>query len=372
MTRRRRLLPCLALLAASTVSTAASGYGIEDAGAALAGALRRELGLTRSAAEIQRGLEALDRERASVDYTTVVLDHASRESVRRLRAYDEVARAREDDARARARALYKLARGGAARLVFEDDATSSSDRVLRGRALRRVVRHDLDELAVHRRASRRATAEMVAAARELQALGALKLVETMQDHVLQTAGQAIDPALKEAHRQRRRHTRKASDRQRRVNAELLALVRRNWDELEHLQGLDGAAELVRPVPGPVTGGFGTYTDPVSSLPMNRNGVELRARRNAGVRAMAAGRVVLVSSMPGFQQVVVVEHGGGQYSLTGRLWRVTVAEGDAVEAGDPLGRVAPKAIDDGLGPTVYVELRHGERPVDPTPYLERAG
>jgi septal ring factor EnvC (AmiA/AmiB activator) len=70
-------------------------------------------------------------------------------------------------------------------------------------------------------------------------------------------------------------------------------------------------------------------------------------------------------------VVVIDHGAGQYSLTARLWRVELQEGQQVEAGAIVGRVAPKGIDDGLGTTVYIELRHGEKPIDPTPYLVRA-
>lgn len=50
-----------------------------------------------------------------------------------------------------------------------------------------------------------------------------------------------------------------------------------------------------------------------------------------------------------------------------LWE----EGQEIEGGDLLGRVASKAMDDGLGSTVYIELRHGEKPVDPSAYLKRS-
>ena len=103
--------------------------------------------------------------------------------------------------------------------------------------------------------------------------------------------------------------------------------------------------------------------------MVRNGVELAARRDEEVRAPAAGRVVMVAELPGFEQVVVIDHGAQRLSMLGRLWKLTVAEGDDVEAGAALGRVAPKALDDGLGTTAYLELRHGDKPVDPAPRLK---
>jgi septal ring factor EnvC (AmiA/AmiB activator) len=132
------------------------------------------------------------------------------------------------------------------------------------------------------------------------------------------------------------------------------------------EGVD--APLTRPVHGAVVGRFGAYTDPILRLPMVRNGVELAARADEEVRAPAAGRVVMVAELPGFEQVVVIDHGAQQLSMLGRLWKVTAAEGDELAAGQAIARVAPKALDDGLGTTAYLELRHGDKPVDPSPRL----
>ena len=55
---------------------------------------------------------------------------------------------------------------------------------------------------------------------------------------------------------------------------------------------------------------------------------------------------------------------------GRLWQVQVAEGDEVERGQVIAQVAPKSVDDGLGTTVYVEVRRADVPIDPAPLLRR--
>lgn len=341
----------------------------------LSAALERELGLTRTAAEVARALAELDRERESLAYTATVLDHAGRESMRRLDAYRRTRNDREARVRERARVLYKLARGGIARLALADldpDAEKqNADRVARARTLRVLVRHDLDELAIHRRAESRAAAELVAAARELQAMSTVTLVESMQEHALVTAEQRLEPELTAALGKRRSIAAITDALSLQASGTMLRLVEANWKELRSLKGLSGTATLVRPVPGRVVGKFGAYEDPILRLPLQRNGVELAARTGEPVRALAAGRVVVVSRLPGFEDIVVVDHGGAQYSLLGRLWQVAVKEGAQVEAGDVLAKVAPKSIDDGLGTTLYVELRHGEKPVDPSPYLRRA-
>ncbi len=339
-------------------------------------ALQRELGLTRTSTELAESLSVLDRERSSLEYTAAVLDHAGRESMRKLDAYRRKRGSREALARSRARSLYKLSRGGVARLAFEsagheDREAELRERILRGRALRFLVRHDLEELSVYQRAETRAAAELVAAARELQSLAAIDLVGAVQEHTLVAAEHAINPNLRSTLRSRRRLARRVDDDLSREHKTLMRLVKRNWAELRSLRGLDGAPRLVRPVRGKVVGRFGEYTDRVLRLPMIRNGVELRARANEAVRAMADGRVVMVTTLPGYENVIVIDHGGGQYTLTARVWQLEVEEGAEVEGGDVLARVAPKSTDDGLGVTVYVELRHGEKPVDPTAYLRRA-
>jgi murein hydrolase activator len=370
----RGALAVTVLTAAGTA--VAAPRKVRDLGTQLVDRLQRELGLVRSSAEIHRGLAALDREQASLQYTAALLDHASSESMRRLGAYAEGTDGREARLRLRGRALYKLARGGAARLAFgeslgDDGEGATALRLARARSLREVVRRDLDDLVSHRRARARARNEMLAATREIQALATVAHVFTMQGEVLQVAGAAVDPAVGRAVHERKLILRRSGSKIRRSQRELISLVKANWDELETLRGLDGAQRLHRPVSGAIAGRFGVHRDRVLDVPSVRNGVELVATRDERVVAMATGRVVLVTELPEFGGAVVIEHGGGQYTLTARLWKITVEAGAAVEPGTELGRAAPKAIDDGLGPTVYVELRHGEKPVDPEPYLDRA-
>ncbi len=377
MLRRSRTTLLASLAALTLVGTvAAAPRKTQSLATELADRLQRELGLVRSSAEIHRGLAALDREQASLQYTAALLDHASTESMRRLGAYAEGTGDREARLRLRGRALYKLARGGAARLAFgeslgDDGEGATAVRLARARSLREVVRRDLDDLRSHRRARSRARSEMLAATREIQALATVAHVFTMQGEVLSAAGIAVDPAVTRAASDRTLLLRRSGSAERRAQRELIALVKANWDELETLRGLGGALRLHRPVSGALAGRFGVNRDRVLGVASMRNGVELAADRDERVVAMAAGRVVLVTELPEFGGAVVLEHGGGQYSLTARLWKIAVEVGASVEPGAELGRVAPKAIDDGLGTTVYIELRHGEKPVDPEPYLARA-
>ncbi len=356
------------IVAAGAIATSGDAHGKEQS--RLAALLQRELGLTHGLVEVERGLAALERSKESLRYASSVLEHGGKESLRRLRAYHVARDTRERQTRRRGRSLYKLARGGVLRIMFEDPEGgqgATARRIARGRTLRWLVRHDLQELNLHHRAEARARAELLAAARELQALGGLHMMEGMQRQALDLAARKLDPQVRQAHRARRRAAPEGAPGppQRRL-LRLIAMERRSLRG----RGLDllEARSLVRPVRGRIVGRFGTHEDPILRVPIVRNGVELAAGRNARVRATAGGKVAFVGELPGFDRVVVLDHGVGYLTLTGRLLVVEVAEGALVAPGDFLGRVAPKALDDGLGRTVYFELRHGERPIDPTPYL----
>lgn len=370
MKKRRGLTWLLAaggvLLLVSAPVQARGGLG--ELGERLGRALEAELGLTRQATALEQAAVALEREQAGAEHGASVLDQAGRQSLQQLDAYRQARDAREQLVRQRARALVKVARGGIARIVLEDlgDATPGADRLTRGRDLRWLVRHDLRELAAYQRAERRARAERLQADRQLQALSVLATVHDMQGELVAAARSATVPALERAESTRQQlwygATVGTEERER------LAELHTSQQALQAVRRDGAAGALVRPVQGAAVGRFGAYTDPILRLPMVRNGVELAARRDEEVRAPAAGRVVMVAELPGFEQVVVIDHGAQQLTLVGRLWKLTVVEGDEVDAGEAIGRVAPKALDDGLGTTAYLELRHGDKPVDPTPRL----
>lgn len=386
--KRTRILPVLALfgitvgLAVGLARESRAGNpGISKRRAAqietreqLREAAERELGLTSSATGLERGKIVLERERESLSWAASLLGQRSGESLRELDVYRGERVERQRLAEIRARKLYKLSRGGMLEQVFEtgaDGRSTPDQRIARGRTLRFLIDHDLDKLRVHSDAEASARAKLLGATRERSAMAALESVAALQTHALAATDAQLHPTLAAVHGERTRLEALVGgdlgpDERRVLHS--LADERR---ELERHKGLDllEPGALARPVIGHVVGKFGDYQDPLLAVPMHRNGVELRSKPNDKVFALAPGRVAFVGALPGFERVVVIEHGGGYLSLTARMLAVAVEEGQELEAGALIGRAGAKAVDDGLGTTVYVELRHGQRPIDPEPWLK---
>jgi murein DD-endopeptidase MepM/ murein hydrolase activator NlpD len=96
------------------------------------------------------------------------------------------------------------------------------------------------------------------------------------------------------------------------------------------------------------------------------GIDMAAPAGTAVHAAAAGRASVAWSPAGYGRFVVVQHGGGIATLYGHLDSTALRSGDAVEAGQEIGRVGSTGLS--TGPHLHFEVRRGGRPVEPAPWL----
>lgn len=98
-----------------------------------------------------------------------------------------------------------------------------------------------------------------------------------------------------------------------------------------------------------------------------SGADLAAPVGTPVPAAARGRVALARELYFSGNLVVLDHGGGVYTLYAHLSRMDVAEGTMVAAGDIIGQVG--ATGRVTGPHLHWGARIGEARVDPGRLLE---
>ncbi|MFQ5877845.1 MAG: M23 family metallopeptidase [Acidobacteriota bacterium] len=98
-----------------------------------------------------------------------------------------------------------------------------------------------------------------------------------------------------------------------------------------------------------------------------SGTDLSAPAGTPVGSAASGRVVLAEEHYFSGKLVVVDHGGGVYTIYAHLSSIDVAQGDLVKAGSPIGRVG----DTGrvTGPHLHWGARVGGARVNPSSLLE---
>ena len=123
-----------------------------------------------------------------------------------------------------------------------------------------------------------------------------------------------------------------------------------------------------PVEGALVYTFGRAVQ-ANNTAIRWNGVGIRAEVGTAVKSVASGRVVTVRQVGTYGLTVIVEHGGGDYSIYGSLVRAHVNEGEAVTKGQVVGGVG--ISDPELPPHLHFEIRHGRgEAIDPATWLRR--
>ncbi len=132
-------------------------------------------------------------------------------------------------------------------------------------------------------------------------------------------------------------------------------------------GFGGAAPCeARPVPGPITSGYGNRYHPVLHYNRMHTGADMRASSGTPIHACRGGVVAIAGSQGGYGNAVVIDHGGGMATLYAHQSRLAVSEGQTVSAGQIIGYVGSTGMS--TGPHLHFEVRLTGNPVDPAAYL----
>jgi septal ring factor EnvC (AmiA/AmiB activator) len=317
--------------------------------------------------EVERQLRTEEARQAEADV---------RDASARLKATtDRIAALQEAQARmrpaldARLVALYKLGRGGYARLLLSTPALRDF-----GRAYRMVsALADRD---------RRQMADAQRTIDELRA-SRVALDGTRAELQKRQAG---------AERARRQATRAAADRsalvdridrERDLNArlagELQVAQQRLQTTLAAMAGGDTSVPLpvlpIAPFRGaldwPVNGRVAAaFHAPAAgaSAGFARDGIEIAAPEGTPVQAVHGGTVAFAGPFTGFGQLVILDHGDRDYSLYGNLASLAdgLVKGARVDPAQPLGTVGVAAAGP---PGLYFELQIDGQAVDPLQWLK---
>jgi septal ring factor EnvC (AmiA/AmiB activator) len=108
--------------------------------------------------------------------------------------------------------------------------------------------------------------------------------------------------------------------------------------------------------------FGRQHDTTFDVTIENRGVEIEAPSGASVKSVGQGEVAFAGAVSGFGNVLIVQHGGGLFSVYGRLDSFLVKQGEAVKKGTVVGRLPGSPSGKSV---LYLELRAGGTAIDPT-------
>jgi septal ring factor EnvC (AmiA/AmiB activator) len=123
-------------------------------------------------------------------------------------------------------------------------------------------------------------------------------------------------------------------------------------------------ELPQPAPGSLAQAFGEHLHPRFKTRTMQSGVLISGEAGSPVQAVAEGRVVFVDIYQSYGPMVILDHGGGWFTLYTHMGSYCVTKGQILKGGETLGTVG----DSPEGPRLGFEVRHQTSPQDPQKWL----
>jgi len=119
----------------------------------------------------------------------------------------------------------------------------------------------------------------------------------------------------------------------------------------------------------VSSKYGYRTHPISGQRKLHTGVDLAAKQGTPIYAAEAGVVIVAQWWSGYGNTVIIDHGGGVWTLYGHIQNngILVKKGDIVKRGQKIALVG--STGNSTGPHLHFEVRVDSKPVDPEPYLK---
>ncbi|HPI93114.1 MAG TPA: peptidoglycan DD-metalloendopeptidase family protein [Deltaproteobacteria bacterium] len=125
-------------------------------------------------------------------------------------------------------------------------------------------------------------------------------------------------------------------------------------------------DLPWPVQGTIVRGFGITKE--EGYAQISHGVDIEAEEGAPVKTIHAGTVAYYSWIPKFGNTMIIDHGGGLFSVYGHLQKALKSNGDTVNAREDVALVGQSG--DVMKPTLHFEIRYKDKPQDPVRWLSR--
>ena len=121
-----------------------------------------------------------------------------------------------------------------------------------------------------------------------------------------------------------------------------------------------------PVRGEIVETYGKHKHPDFESYTFSKGLSISAGAGSDIRAIYEGSVIFADYFKGFGNMIIVDHGGGYFSLYAHAARILKKVGADVARNETVATVGD--TDSSRGPLLYFEIRHQGKPVDPAGWV----
>ena len=121
-----------------------------------------------------------------------------------------------------------------------------------------------------------------------------------------------------------------------------------------------------PVRGAIIESFGKHKHPEFNSYTFSKGLSISANAGTEIKSIYEGNVIFANYFKGFGNMIIVDHGGGYFSLYAHASKITKKVGAEVSRNETVATVGD--VDSTKGSILYFEIRHQGKPVDPVGWV----
>ncbi len=121
-----------------------------------------------------------------------------------------------------------------------------------------------------------------------------------------------------------------------------------------------------PASGRITSGYGGRSSPTEGASTNHKGIDIGASTGSAIVAAASGTVVISTYSYSAGNYIMINHGGGVYTVYMHCSQLLASEGQEVGQGETIAKVGSTGYS--TGPHLHFGIRSGGQYVDPTNYV----
>jgi septal ring factor EnvC (AmiA/AmiB activator) len=255
-------------------------------------------------------------------------------------------------------------------------ARSLDDAITRYQFMKLIAAQDAGLVDEYRASKKSLEIETARLAESLQDVSELRDSREEETRELERAKKQRQTVLAGIRSEKSKHVKAIEDLEK-AQAELQALIDsiiqrgtspENLPPTGEFAGMRG--RLPWPVAGKIIRGFGKHTHPKYGTVTMNNGVDIQAPAGAPIIAVAAGVVEFVDWIDAFGKCVILNHGGGYYTLYSHVATTMVAQGQKVGRGEVIAEVGDTGSLEGY--VCHFEVRQGRRAMNPSEWLGKKG
>ncbi len=331
--------------------------------------LRKESSILLAINRLNRNINATGKELRRLRASKKRLEAKKRRERKKIEGIEKELKAQQAKVAGRLRAIYKMRNGEILNMAFSPGADDPVDIARRHKYMTVITDYDSEVLSSYesKLAARKAALERLDAL-ERDIGKSEKRLREKKARQKRLKGEKVALLTK---------VRKEKESGLRILKELESAARELSGLIESLekerkQNYSGfgamKGRLAMPVSGVIISRYGKVRHPKFKTITFNKGIIIKAPAGRHVKSVYDGRVIYTGWLKGYGQIIILDHGGGFYTLFAYLDSILKKRGERVARGEDVavvGDTGPYSE-----PGLYFEIRKKGVPQDPAKWLAR--